>query len=237
LQKQAHKGEEADRYELFRAPYSQFVRADIDFRHFWQLDNHNKLASRLLLGAGYAYGNSTYYDPELERDVRLLPYVKQFYVGGSNSLRGFPARSVGPGSYSIMTDTAFFPPPKQIPPYIDQRGDIKLEANVELRFDIIKAFKGAVFVDAGNIWLFEEDPSRPGSEFDPDKFLSQLAVDAGVGLRFDFNFFVIRFDTAIPLRVPNDGKKSSWVINDIDFGSSLWRGKSLIFNIAIGYPF
>jgi outer membrane protein insertion porin family len=236
LQKQAHKGEE-DRFEIFRAPYSQFVRADIDFRHYWQLDEHNKLASRLLVGAGYAYGNSSYYDPELERDVRVLPFVKQFYVGGSNSLRGFPARSVGPGSYSIMTDTAFFPPPKEIPPYIDQRGDIKLEANVELRFDIIKAFKGALFVDAGNIWLFEEDPSRPGSEFDPDTFLSQLAVDAGVGLRFDFNFFVLRFDTAIPLRVPNNSKDSSWVIRDIDFGSSLWRGNSLIFNIAIGYPF
>jgi outer membrane protein insertion porin family len=236
LQRQFHK-EEEDRFQLFHAAYSQFVRGEVDFRHYWQFDDRNKLASRILLGAGYAYGNSSYYDPELKTDVRVLPYIKQFAIGGSNSLRGFPARSVGPGSYSVLTDPKYFPPPKELPPFIDQRGDIKFESNVEWRFDIIKIFKGAVFADAGNIWLFSQDSSRLGGKFKSSNFLSELAVDAGVGLRFDFNFFVLRFDTAFPLRIPSRARKERWVFDEIDFGSSEWRSDNLIFNIAIGYPF
>lgn len=235
VQKQVHKGEEV-RFELFNAAYSQFVRADVDFRHYWQLDQHNKLASRVILGAGYAYGNSHYYDSEVGRDVRILPYIKQFSIGGSNSLRGFPARSIGPGSYSVLTDPAYFPP-NDLPPFIDQRGDIKFETNVEWRFDIIKIFKGALFVDAGNIWLFDEDEDRPGGKFNPDSFLSELAIDTGIGFRFDFNFFVLRFDTAFPLRVPRPDRSERWVFDEIDFGSSDWRSQNLVFNIAIGYPF
>lgn len=227
IQQQAHKNEEGP-FQLFHAPYSQFVRGDIDFRHYWQFDEHNKLASRIILGTGYAYGNS-----------EVLPYIRQFSIGGSNSLRAFPARSVGPGAYSVTSDPAFFPP-NEIPGFVDQRGDIKLEGNVELRFDIIKAFKGAIFVDAGNIWLLN-DPDNPlgGSlkEFNKDTFLSQLAVGTGIGLRFDFNFFVLRFDTAFPIRKPWLPRSDRWVFDEIDLGSSGWRGDNLILNIAIGYPF
>lgn len=235
VQRQLDKKDQ-DRFQLFHAAYSQFVRGDVDFRHYWQLDQHNKLASRVILGAGYAYGNSSYFDSELERNVRILPYIKQFSIGGSNSLRGFPARSLGPGSYSVLTDPSYFPP-NELPPFVDQRGDIKLEANVEWRFDIIKLFKGALFLDAGNIWLFDDDPDRTGGKFDPDSFLSELALDAGLGFRFDFNFFVLRFDTAFPLRVPRPDRSERWVFDEIDFGSSEWRRQNLIFNIAIGYPF
>jgi outer membrane protein insertion porin family len=222
IQNQAHRNEEGP-FELFSAPYSQFVRGDIDFRHYWQLDMHNKLASRLILGTGYAYGNS-----------EVLPYIRQFSIGGSNSIRAFPARSIGPGAYSVTTDDRY--KEEGLPSFIDQRGDIKLEGNVELRFDIIKAFKGALFVDAGNIWLWE-DPEGLGREFDDGSFLSQLAVGTGLGLRFDFNFFVLRFDTAFPLRKPFLARKERWVMDEINFGSSDWRGDNLVFNIAIGYPF
>jgi outer membrane protein assembly factor BamA len=120
--------------------------------------------------------------------------------------------------------------------FIDQRGDIKLESSVEYRFDIIKALKGALFVDAGNIWLMNEDPLRPGGEFKKDKFLDELAVGTGFGLRLDFNFFVLRLDLAFPLRKPRDGT-TRWVADEIDFGSKTWRQDNLILNVAFGYPF
>jgi outer membrane protein assembly factor BamA len=208
-----------DPYDLFGAPYSQFAKADVDFRYYYQIDEHNKLATRLIAGVGYAYKNST-----------TLPYIKQFSIGGSSSIRAFPARSIGPGTYNVREGI-----PQDSTLFIDQRGDIKLEANVEYRFDIIKSLKGAVFADAGNIWLARPDPFRPGGEFNKSTFLRQLAVGTGVGLRLDFSFFVLRFDLAFPLRKPY--LEDPWVLDKIDFGSSAWRKENLIFNIAIGYPF
>jgi outer membrane protein insertion porin family len=243
------QGEEP--YTLFNSPYSQYVRGDVDFRYYWQWSRHSKLATRAIAGIGYAYGNSS-----------SMPYIKQFAIGGSNSIRAFPARSLGPGSYLLDLDKAFF---------IDQRGDIKLEANAEYRFDLIKSLKGALFVDAGNIWLMRPDPDlvlddstntmvpnkakRVGGEFQRKSFMNEIAVGTGVGLRMDFSFFVLRLDVAFPLRkavlYPEErGKDGSlttdetlarqrwkWVINDIDFTRPGWRSDNLIFNIAIGYPF
>jgi outer membrane protein assembly factor BamA len=216
IQHAIQKKEEEDTYEIFHLPYSQYVRGDVDVRYYWAMDEHNKLATRLVVGTGYAFGNSN-----------TMPYIKQFAIGGSNSIRAFPARSIGPGAYDVLTalDTIRF---------IDQRGDIKLEGNIEYRFDIVKSLKGALFVDAGNIWLMRADEeNRPGGEFNKDTFLKQLAVGTGAGLRFDFSFFVLRLDVAFPLRRPAQG----WVTKDIDFGSSSWRGDNIVFNIAIGYPF
>lgn len=209
--------------QLFGSPYSQFVLGEVDFRYYRKLDRHSMLATRLDIGAGYAYGNSTH-----------LPYIKQFTAGGSNSIRAFPARSVGPGTYNVREDpdyqdTNVF--------FIDQRGDAKLEMNVEYRFDIFKSFKGAVFTDAGNIWTWQEDPERPGSEFDKDTFLKELAVGTGAGIRFDLKFFVIRFDVAFPIRKPYLPENNRWVFDQIDFSSAIWRRQNLVYNIAIGYPF
>jgi hypothetical protein len=204
--------------DVIHSTYSQYVRTQLDFRYYHQINKGSKLATRLLTGVGYAFGNS-----------RTLPYIKQFSSGGSGSLRAFPARSVGPGTYNFLAaDTIFF---------IDQRGDFKLEGSVEYRFDIIKTLKGALFVDAGNIWLARADPQRPGGKFQSNKFLNELAVGTGVGLRFDFNFFVLRFDLAFPLRkaYAEDGRR--WVLDDIDLTSRVWRRQNLILNIAIGYPF
>lgn len=207
-----------DKSASINPTYSQYVRTQLDFRYYYQINKGSKLATRLLTGVGYAFGNS-----------ETLPYIKQFSSGGSGSLRAFPARSVGPGTYNFLAaDTVFF---------IDQRGDIKLEGSVEYRFDIIKTLKGAFFVDAGNIWLAREDPQRVGGKFQSDKFLKELAVGTGFGLRFDFNFFVLRFDLAFPLRKPYEIGNDKWVVNDIDFSSPAWRRQNLILNIAIGYPF
>jgi outer membrane protein insertion porin family len=204
---------------IFGQPFSQFVLGDADFRYYWQLDRKNRLVFRVAAGAGYPYGNSS-----------QLPYIKQFSTGGSNSLRAFPARSVGPGTVAPPID------PENIQ-FIDQRGDIKVEGNIEYRFDIVRFLKGAVFVDAGNIWLLTEDPQRPGGQFNWDTFLRELAVGTGLGLRLDFQFFILRFDVGVPLRKPwlEEGKR--WVVRDVRLSDSDWRHDNLVFNIAVGYPF
>jgi outer membrane protein assembly factor BamA len=216
-----------DPTKIFGTAYSQFVRGEIDFRYYYNFNKASKLATRLILGTGYAYNNS-----------ETLPYIKQFSIGGSNSIRAFPARTIGPGTFDIKEQF----PPEEIPEedpernarfFIDQRADMKLEANAEYRFDIVNFLKGAVFVDAGNIWLIREDSTRLGGEFRKNEFLKQLAVGTGAGLRFDFSFFVLRFDLAFPLRKP----KERWVFDEIDFGSPRWRSDNFILNIAIGYPF
>lgn len=212
--------------EFFGLPYSQYLRADFDFRYFHDINKKSKIATRFIAGLGHAYGNS-----------ENLPYIKQFAAGGSNSIRAFPARSLGPGSYNVRTDpnvtTRTF--------FIDQRGDIKLESSAEYRFDIIKSFKGAVFVDAGNIWLRARSNTSDSTQiekvFNPKTFASQVAVGTGVGVRFDLNFFVLRLDLAFPLRKPWLPEHERWVFDEIDFKSSEWRKQNLILNIAIGYPF
>jgi outer membrane protein insertion porin family len=213
---------EENSFTFLGSPYSQFARLDLDFRYYFKFSKKSKLATRINTAGGYAYGNSN-----------NLPYIKQFSVGGSNSLRAFPARSVGPGTYNVRTDTTITSDTY----FIDQRGDMKLEMNVEYRFDILKALKGACFVDSGNIWLWKEDPLREGSEFKASQFMKELAVGTGIGLRYDFNFFLLRFDLAFPIRKPYLPELERWVFNEIDFGSREWRRENLIFNIAFGYPF
>ena len=164
---------------------------------------------RLFAGVGVPYLNST-----------VLPYVEQFFSGGAYSIRGFTSRSLGPGSFYDSEST-----------YIDQSGDVKLEGNLEYRFGISKVMKGAVFLDAGNIWLVNEDENRPGSKFEFDSFYRQLAVGTGVGLRFDFNFFVLRTDLGFPIRTPYVVDDSNWLI-----GSGKVFSNSM-FYLAIGYPF
>lgn len=217
--------------KIFGTTYSQFARGQIDFRYYLNFDKQNKVATRLVIGAGYPYGNS-----------KTLPYIKQFSIGGSNSIRAFPARTVGPGTYNIQDDLPPANAPGEKPAenprrFIDQRGDMKLEGNVEFRFDIFSFLEGAVFADAGNIWLIREDTTRTGGIFSKDTFLRELAVGTGAGLRFDFNFFLLRFDLAFPLRKPWLPENERWIFDKIDFGSPSWRSDNLILNIAIGYPF
>ncbi|WP_276378507.1 BamA/TamA family outer membrane protein [Flavobacterium sp. H4147] len=203
---------------IFDVPFSQYVKIRSDFRHYLKLSKESELASRLIVGAGFAYGNSN-----------TLPTSKQFVAGGTNSIRAFRARTLGPGSYVLPDNlTNNYTP--------DQSGDIKLEFSTEYRAKLFSIVRGAVFLDAGNIWLLNADPNKPGAEFSKD-FMKELAVGAGVGLRFDLSFLILRTDLAMPLRNPALPDGQRWVIDDINFGSSSWRKDNLILNIAIGYPF
>ena len=203
---------------IFNANFSQYVRADIDLRYYAKTGKKSVWANRLLAGVGYPYGNSS-----------ALPFIKQFFVGGSNSIRAFRSYTLGPGTYLATKDTItrFFP---------DQSGDIKLEMNTEYRAKLFSIINGAIFIDAGNVWLYNKDPLRPGAEFTKD-FLNQLAVGAGAGLRADVTFLVLRLDLAFPLRKPYLPGGQRWVIKQVDFGSGHWRSDNLLLNIAIGYPF
>lgn len=199
--------------------FSQYIRGEADFRYYLRLSKYKVLANRVILGGSVPYGNSN-----------SLPFVKQFFSGGNNSLRGFRSRSVGPGTYRQPESTGFLP---------DQSGDIKVEFNTELRGRLFSIVHGAVFLDAGNIWLYRDDTLFfPGSDVKFGKnFMKELAVDAGVGIRFDITFLVLRFDVGMPLRKPYLPEGQRWVIDQIDFGSKSWRRENLIFNLGIGYPF
>ena len=126
----------------------------------------------------------------------------------------------------------------------DQTGDMKLEGNIEYRFDLLRMFggsinlKGATFLDMGNIWMIRKDPSRPGSEFQLSQLYHDLAMGTGAGLRLDFSYFLVRLDWGIPLKVPYfTGNKNGWYLSEWDLKSSRWRRENIIWNIAIGYPF
>jgi outer membrane protein insertion porin family len=196
------------------AIFDQYIKLETDGRYYRKIGIKSSWVNRLNLGYGIPYGNSD-----------QLPYIKQFFVGGNNSLRGFRSRSVGPGTFHQVNATTFL---------ADQTGDIKLEVNTEYRPHISGPLYGAVFVDAGNIWLANEDPTRPGSKF-TGKFLNELAVDAGVGIRLDIVLFVIRLDAGFPLRKP--WEQNPWVMNQINFGDQSWRRSNIVYNLAIGYPF
>jgi outer membrane protein insertion porin family len=208
---------QGDTVKVFSVPFSQFIKVENEFRHYLKLGGESVLASRIIVGAGFAYGNSN-----------EIPFIKQFFNGGTNSIRAFRARSIGPGSYDGSTATTAFLP--------DQSGDFKLEFNTEYRAKIYDLVKGALFVDAGNIWLLNEDPDKPGAKLSKD-FMSEIAVGVGAGLRFDFSFLVLRTDLAFPIRKPYLPDGERWVLDKVNLGSSSWRKENLVFNLAIGYPF
>lgn len=172
---------------------------------------------RFFAGVARPFGNSS-----------VLPYTRQFFSGGPNSLRGFQINSVGPGTFLQDVETRGF---------LHLGGDIKLEVNAEYRFNIYRFLKGAIFADAGNVWLQKSNPANTGSPFMFSGCMNEIAVGAGVGARLDVSFFILRFDLAIPLRKPwfEDGQR--WVTDLIDFTDPTWRRENLVLNIAIGYPF
>lgn len=162
---------------------------------------------------GMPYGNSD-----------QLPYIKQFFTGGNNSIRAFRSRTVGPGTYKppvISTGELSYIP--------DQTGDLKLELNTELRPRISGPLYGAIFVDAGNVWLKNEDPNKPGAKFS-NGFLNELYMGAGVGIRLDITLFVIRLDAAVPIRDASRPAGQRMIWREAGFSNA-------VYNLAIGYPF
>jgi outer membrane protein assembly factor BamA len=201
-------------YEILKKDFSEYVRSEFDLRGYIRLDNHSMFAGRSFFGIAVPYGNST-----------AVPFTKQFSVGGPTSLRGFQIREVGPGGY-LNTDhdananIGFF----------NQTGDMKMEANLELRFDIFKWFKGALFTDMGNVWLVKKDPATPLGEFAFNRFWKEFAIDVGAGVRMDFNYFVIRLDYGIPIRNPSRADGDRWKFHETNLGPG-------VFQLAVGYPF
>ncbi|MEA5461598.1 BamA/TamA family outer membrane protein [Arcicella sp. LKC2W] len=204
---------------LVGVSYAQYARLDGDLRYTYNINKSLQIANRFVVGYGLPYGNSN-----------TLPYLKQYSVGGNNSIRAFAARSIGPGEYfssgevnSVVLGS--------------QTGDIKLELNTELRAKFTKYINGAFFIDAGNVWIhhFEEDYGAT-SIFGSD-FYKQVAIGTGVGLRLDFSYLVLRFDLATPVHKPYLPEGERWVLKNFDLKDSQWRSENLVLNIAVGYPF
>lgn len=203
--KQTHK-------KLFNNVFSQFVKNTTEFIVYKGLPGKTVLASRLLVGVGHAYCNS-----------EVMPYNEQFYIGGANSIRAFTIRSLGPGSYRPASDVRNA--------YLDQVGNFKLEMNMEYRFPLLGDLHGAVFVDAGNIWLLKNNPNTPGGQLKGSTFLKDIALGTGVGLRYDLQFLVIRGDLGIALHTPYPNPNKSGYYNISKFKDGL------AFHLAVGYPF
>ena len=159
--------------------FAQFLKTDHDFRYYRYFTDKSSLAFRFVGGIGIPLQN-----------LDVLPFSESFFAGGSSGNRAWQARSLGPGSYFEPNTT------------LDKIGDIHLEANLEYRFDVIDYLEGALFYDVGNIWLIDEDPLRPGSSLRANKFLDEFAMGAGVGIRLDFDFFIIRLDIGTQIKDP-----------------------------------
>jgi len=205
-----------DPYKILGVPFSQYVMFNPEFRYYLKTGRKSKLATRAILGIGIPVGNS-----------RVLPYIKQFFAGGANSVRSFVARSIGPGSYVAPIENLG----------VDQTGDIRIELNAEYRFNFTKRFLGAAFVDVGNVWLRNPDPERPGGDFQLNRFYKEFGIGTGFGFRFDLQVLIFRIDLAWPLYVPYLEEGNRWVITDFNIFNRDWRKQNLIWNFAIGYPF
>jgi outer membrane protein assembly factor BamA len=199
-------------YKLFATRYSQYVRTDVDFRHYRNLSPGSSVAYRFFAGLAYPYGNSN-----------AVPFEKQYFSGGANSIRGWQVRTVGPGSFKDSVTTTQYP---------NSTGDIKLEANIEYRFKIIWILRGALFADAGNIWTIKYSKDRKGSQFLWDKFVNDIAVGSGFGFRFDLKFFLFRTDIGLKMRDPSRDIGDRWI-----FSQKRLMASDFAISIAIGYPF
>ncbi len=197
---------------------AQYARATADARYYWRFNAEQSIATRALVGIGVPYGNSD-----------ALPFVRQFFAGGPSSVRAWRVRRLGPGSFSVEDTT------QAQRAFVDQTGDLHLELNFEYRFPIYQFLEGAFFVDAGNIWLLNEDPERPGGKIRSD-FYRDIAIGTGIGLRLDFDFFLVRADMGFRVRDPSLRGRDAWLMRDP--GSYLDNFNQVTeFNIAIGYPF
>ncbi|MFH0756233.1 MAG: BamA/TamA family outer membrane protein [Bacteroidota bacterium] len=198
-------------YQLLGVDFAQYMKGDIDFRSYTFLYEDISLVLRGFAGVGFAYLNSA-----------AMPFEKQYFSGGANSIRAWQVKSLGPGSYDDPDESV----------YPNQTGDVKLEANMEYRFKLFWKLEMAMFLDVGNIWSLSSEDDRVGAGFEFGRFYKELAVGTGVGTRAVFSYFIFRFDLGVPLRSPFPIGGSNWLP-----GNSGISGKDLTFNLAIGYPF
>lgn len=199
---------ESQAYTMFGIPFAQYVKAEADFRYYSLFDKNNSVVFRVLGGIGVPYGN-----------IDVMPFIKSFYGGGANGIRAWSIYNLGPGSYGAADELKF-----------DKYGDIKLEANIEYRFPVYNFWKGALFADAGNVWFLKKNEQFPGGEFRIQDFYKEIAIGLGMGVRLDFNIFLVRLDAAFPLRNPAKPSGERWIQGLPGFNQ--WN-----FNLGIGYPF
>jgi outer membrane protein assembly factor BamA len=195
-------------YTVFGVPYSQFVRPDMDFRFYHFFSKISSLVTRFYGGIGIPYGNST-----------SLPFEKAFFAGGANDIRGWKMGTLGPGRYHNDSTSTY-----------DQTGDMQLQVNIEYRFPVYKQFRSALFMDIGNVWLLHNSADLPGGKFEWNYFIPDLAIDVGIGLRADFDYFIVRFDPAVPVRIPYYMENNHWYAGKLNLSDIIW-------NFGIGYPF
>ncbi|MBQ1666069.1 MAG: BamA/TamA family outer membrane protein, partial [Bacteroidaceae bacterium] len=192
-------------------PYSQFTKFQMELANRFRLTDKSMIATRLLMGVLFNYGNSVF-----------VPYSELFYSGGPNSIRAFGVRTIGPGSYDSreFSDYTY---------YLDRTGNFKLEANVEYRFNIVSNLNGALFVDAGNVWLTKDTDYHPGGLLSDKGFLNSIALGTGFGFRYDMEYLVLRLDFGIGIHSPYSTKKSYYNIEKFRDGIGI--------HFAVGYPF
>ena len=196
-----------DSYHIFGVPYFQYIKSDIDFRYYNVINTRSTLVYRIFGGAGYPYGNSS-----------SLPFERKYFAGGPYGIRAWQSNSLGPGSYLDSTST-----------FANSLGDIKLEANLEYRFKLFWVLESAFFLDAGNIWSISSAEDREGALFEWNTFYDDVAVGTGLGLRFDFSFFLIRTDFGLKLRDPSRPQGNKWIGN--------MKTENWTIQFGIGYPF
>ena len=201
---------QAEYYQVFNTRFAQYVKSDIEYSRGFAIDKYNSVVSRAFLGIGVPYGN-----------FDVLPFEKKYFSGGANGIRAWPVRSLGPGTYKASPDE-----------YPNQTADIKLEANMEYRFKLIRFVEGALFLDAGNIWAVNEKDNREGAQFQFSEFYKQIALGTGAGLRFDMSYFILRLDLGVKLRDPSIPENRGWIL-----GYRPYSNNDLNLSFAIGYPF
>ena len=203
-------GQISNYHEVLGTRYAQYLKADFEYRYGHMIDKYNSLVARMFLGVGLPYGN-----------FDVLPFEKKYFTGGANGIRAWQVRSLGPGTYKAPEGT-----------YPNQSSDIKLEANLEYRYRFVWRIEGAFFLDAGNIWAINEKDNRSGAQFKFDEFYKQVAVGTGMGLRFDFTYFIFRLDLGMKLRDPSLEAGKRFIIGNYPISSEHFN-----LTFAIGYPF
>lgn len=214
-------------FQLFGIRYAHYLRTDHDFRYYRKYRDNSSTVFRVFAGIGVPLTN-----------LSVLPFEKSFFAGGSNGIRAWRAQTLGPGAFQNVVTT------------FDRIGELQIEGNFEYRKKLISVLEGAFFVDVGNIWLLNPDPIRPGGEFKADRFLSEIAIGAGLGARLNFDFFIIRFDLGMQFKDPSLAPGERWVFQpkeDFNQRVSTFNENNerqvnnysprLNLNLGIGYPF
>lgn len=206
------KRNEDNQYTLFNIAFAQYVKGDFDYTKIIMFDRNNSLALHAGLGIAYPYGNS-----------KILPFEKRYFSGGANSVRGWSVRGLGPGKFKGTNGAIDF---------INQTGDVKLDLNIELRSFLFWKVYGAAFIDAGNIWTIRAYEEQPGGQFRFKDFYKQIAVAYGLGIRFNFDFFILRFDMGMKAINPAyNSNNEHYAIFHPDFS------RDFAFHFAVGLPF